>query len=90
MPSENIGFAGAPTRTIDNKSKIKGGLGHDQYSPQKKYPGATDDKPSVKMHAPPGGKSNFSIGQQFTDDDYHKPAFRQQDMNKPRGKYAND
>lgn len=41
------------------------------------------------MHAPPGGKSNFSIGNQF-DDDYHKPAFRQQDMNKQRPKYAND
>lgn len=41
------------------------------------------------MHAPPGGKSNFSIGNQF-DDDYHKPAFRQQDMNKGRGKYGQD
>ena len=29
---------------------------------EKAYPGATDDRTSVKVHNPPGGKSSFSIG----------------------------
>ncbi|TNV76825.1 hypothetical protein FGO68_gene17655 [Halteria grandinella] len=40
-----------------------------QQPPQyeKAYPGATDDRTSVKVHAPPGGKSNFTIGGGFAD-----------------------
>eukprot|EP00347_Sterkiella_histriomuscorum_P012620 403367870 len=97
VPSENVGFAGAPTKTIDNKQKLKGGMNsqydrqpdnqYDRQSPQKHYPGATDDKPSVRMHAPPGGKSSFSIGNQFQEE-YQQPAFKQQDMNKNRGGYG--
>ena len=35
-------------------------LGHKPY--EKAYPGATDDRTSVKVHNPPGGKSSFSLG----------------------------
>ena len=38
-----------------------------QRPPEKAYPGATDDRTSVKVHNPPGGKSSFSLGGGFSD-----------------------
>ena len=35
---------------------------YDQQYGQVPYPGANDNHTSVKVHAPPGGKSNFSLG----------------------------
>ncbi|CDW81087.1 UNKNOWN [Stylonychia lemnae] len=96
VPTENLATAGAPTRTLDHKHHTKGQVNqYDNYSPQKSH---GDERSSVKIHNPPGGKSNFSIGTQFQDE-YQKPAFRQQDMNtrgyqeqpsKGRGRVGND
>jgi len=63
VPSENIGFAGAPTSKLDHKHHTKGQV--PMYESPSKMNG--DDRTSVKVHAPPGGKSNFVIGGGFND-----------------------
>jgi hypothetical protein len=73
-----MGFAGAPTTKLDHRHHTKGQV--PAYESPSKFGGATDDRTSVKVHAPPGGKSNFVIGGGFNDQ-YQQPAFRQQDMN---------
>jgi hypothetical protein len=42
----------------------------------------SDEKTSVKVHAPPGGVSSFSFGYDDPTSSYKQSALKQQDMNK--------
>ena len=90
VPSENLGSAGAPTRVIDHKHHTKAQV----VSPTKNEGYGQDERTSVRVHAPPGGKSNFSIGNAFNDNysndvpqSYGKQsALSQHDMNQKKAK----
>ena len=60
-PTENLAYAGAPTSKLDHKHHLKA------HVPMHESPSKAQEKSSVKVHAPPGGQSNFVIGGGFND-----------------------
>ena len=69
-----MGFAGAPTTKLDHKHHTKGQVAYNE-SPQKNGFGS-DERSSVKLHAPPGGKSSFAIGGGYNEQYSQQPAFK--------------